>query len=98
MSLMVFTATAVTALVNEPFFQVVNDPKFCLGLSVAYAWSSLAVMTIAWVGDRRVAWHWPVLGGLAGLVSAIFFAPFVLLYLPGAVLAVYLSVFHISKP
>ncbi|NWF48370.1 hypothetical protein F3K02_24400, partial [Hydrogenophaga sp. D2P1] len=50
MSLMVFTATAVTALVNEPFFQVVNDPKFCLGLAVAYAWSSLAVMTIAWVG------------------------------------------------
>jgi cobalamin synthase len=52
-------------------------------------------MTGAWVGDRQAAWHWPLLGGLAGLICVAVFFLAIPLYFPCVFLGLYLCYFHL---
>jgi hypothetical protein len=63
-----------------------------------YAWLALAVMTQAWIVNRKVHRFWPVSGTLTGLPSAILFSPLAFpFYAPAAALAFYLVYFHLRN-
>lgn len=90
-SLFLVSGTALGMLFNQPWDQVVRAPAFYSGLLVAYAWLSLVVMTRAWLADRHPHWHWVILGGLAGLISAAMLAPASLAVAPCMALGLYLN-------
>ncbi len=79
-------------------WRTLTEPMFYLAPAVAYAWTALAVMTLAWVADRRVAWHWPVLGSLVALTLSVSLLFSFVVCLPGMLLAVRLVIFHLSPP
>ncbi len=58
------------------------------------AWTSLAVMTVRWLQDRRCHWVWPLMGTTAGAPLAFVSAP-MFLYLPAVPLAAYLVFWHL---
>lgn len=95
LSLMTIVGASVVALLSAPFPEVVQSGNFYLGLGIAYAWTALAVMTRGWVSNKPVAWHWPLAGGMVGLICCIYFAAFIPLYLPCAILGIYLCYFHL---
>lgn len=96
MSLMVFAGASFASLWTQSLTDTLRSSTFYLGWGMAYAWLALARMTMGWIGERRVAWHWPVIGGMAGVVCATFFATAIVLYLPCALLGVYLCYFHLA--
>lgn len=95
MALMMSISTVVVAPLKKPLEQWSLGFEFYLGLAIAYAWVSLAVMTSVWINDKRVAWHWPVFGGLAGLLGSVVFAVMLPFYLTCACLGMYLFYFHL---
>ncbi|WKB54002.1 hypothetical protein [Eleftheria terrae] len=70
-------------------------------IALWYALIAFFVMSRAWVGQRRVHWHWPVIGILAcGSVCASRAASlsiFLPLVVPAWLLALYLCVFHLRR-
>lgn len=62
----------------------------------ALAWVALAVMTVRWLQGRRCHWIWPILGTVAGLMSAAsFFAAF-FIFVSAVPLAIYLVWWHLK--
>ena len=98
MSLMMVVGVSVSSLFTQPLSEVLSGSNFYLGFAVAYAWLALAVMTSAWVKNKQLAWHWPVLGGMAGILCSAMFAAFIPLYLPCAFLGLYLCFLHLAGP
>lgn len=98
MALMAFVSTVVVAPLKMPLEQVFFGLAFYSGIAIALAWISLAVMTFAWVNERRVAWYWPVFGGLAGLFGSVVFAVLLPFYLSCVGLGMYLLYFHLVGP
>lgn len=96
MSLMLIASTSVVSLIRDPLVHVLQSGTFYLGFAMAFAWMALAVMTGAWVGNRRVSPVWPLLGGLAGIFCTAAFAVFIPLYLPCLILGLYLCYFHLA--
>ena len=68
-----------------------------LMLASLLVWSSLAVMTLGWLQNRRCHWLWPVFGTVVGVPSAIMSAP-MFIYIPAVPLAAYLVYWHLSAP
>lgn len=95
MSLMMI-GTCISSLLTKPPAEVLQSGIFYLGIGTAYAWVALAVMTGGWVGNNAVAWHWPLAGGMVGLICLVAFAAFIPLYLPCALLGMYLCYFHLA--
>jgi hypothetical protein len=95
MSLMLM-GNSIAALLTRPLTKVLHEVGFYLGLGIPYAWLSLAVMTGGWVGNTRVNWHWPLMGGMVGLLCMAYAAPFILLYFPCVFLGIYLIYFHLG--
>lgn len=95
-SLMLVIGGMLWPLLPHPPDTMRQNIPFFLSALVLYAWVALAVMTEAWVNRRRVAWHWPVLGGLAGLVCAVFFMMGAWLCLPCIGLGIYLVYAHLT--
>jgi Na+/melibiose symporter-like transporter len=96
MSLMVMVGVSIVALLTKPLAETLQSSSFYLGFGAAYAWAALAVMTGGWVSNEPVAWHWPVVGGVLGLICSAFFFAFIPLYLPCLLLGLYLSYFHLA--
>jgi len=98
MSLFMFTGISIWSLITQPISEVLQDWKFYVGAGIAYAWLALWVMTKGWIYDRQVAWYWPVLGGAIGILCCAFFFIMIYLYLPCALLGLYLTYFHLRSP
>lgn len=96
MSLMMFVGASIVSLLTQPFLESFRDSKLYIRFGVAYAWIALGVMTGAWLADKPVHWHWPVVGGLIGILCCAVFAVFVPLYLPCVLLGLYLCYFHLA--
>ena len=95
-SLVMSVGLALELVVKLPFLSAIQEPKLYWGIAVLYAWTSLAVMTSGWVTDKPVAWHWPLIGGLTGIMCTVVFAPFLLTVLSCLFLGVYLSFLHLA--
>ena len=98
MSLMMVVGTAIASLLTKPLAENLQTGMFYLGFGTAYAWLALGVMTGGWVGNKQVAWHWPVVGGSIGLVCSVSFVAAIPLYLPCVLLSLYLCYFHLAGP
>jgi hypothetical protein len=96
MSLMMIVGVSINSLLTKPFSEVIQSSIFYLGLGTAYAWTALAVMTGGWISNKPVAWHWPMAGGMIGLVCSVYFAAFIFFYLPCVFLGMYLCYFHLA--
>ena len=72
MSLMMIVGFSIVSLLTQPLAETLSGSKFYLGFGVAYAWLALGVMTSAWVSNKQLAWHWPVLGGIAGVLCSAY--------------------------
>ena len=94
---MMIVGACVASLLTKPALEVLVSWEFYLGLGTAYAWLALGVMTGAWVSNKRLAWHWPVFGGVVGMACAAAFAVMIPLYLPCAILGFYLCYFHLAS-
>lgn len=92
-SLMV-AASAIAELLRTPLAHALRSPSVYAGLAVFHAWTALALMTSGWLQDRRVHWHWPVLGTLSGLICLVFFSFASFLVSPCVLLGFYLLHFH----
>lgn len=95
LSSLMFTAASLFSWVTGPRQADLGQAGNYVGLCVLGAWVALAVMTVAWVKNRRVHWAWPVFGSLNGVAMALLFHPFWFLYFSAAGLAVYLACFHL---
>jgi hypothetical protein len=62
-----------------------------------YAWTALAVMTLAWVRDEPVSLYWAIPGTIAGLCCSIVCMWFFPFYFSASILGCYLSYFHLRK-
>jgi hypothetical protein len=96
MSLMLIASSSVVSLIRDPLSYVLQSGTFYLGLSMAFAWTALAVMTVAWVSNQQISRLWPLLGGLTGILCSAVFAAFIPLYLPCLFLGLYLCYFHLA--
>ncbi|HEY8608459.1 MAG TPA: hypothetical protein VIM12_15190 [Noviherbaspirillum sp.] len=63
--------------------------------TVLVAWLVLAVMTLAWIRDRRLHWIWPLAGTCAGLPASLVFHELWPGYISTVPLAFYLVYFHL---
>jgi uncharacterized BrkB/YihY/UPF0761 family membrane protein len=95
LSLMV-AVSGLVRLFQQPLAVSLHDRQVWMSFAIGYAWSALFVMSSSWVDNRRVAWHWPVMGGMVSGLCAAIFAPFILLCFPCLYLAGYLCFFHLS--
>ncbi|WP_291518939.1 hypothetical protein [Acidovorax sp.] len=95
-SLMMIVGVSVVAVLTEPISDVIQSSSFYLGIGTAYSWTALAVMTEGWVSNKFVSWHWPLFGGIVGIVCAVYFAAFILICLPCVFLGMYLCYFHLA--
>lgn len=95
MSLMMVVSTSILAVVADPMLAL-RSATFYLGLASAFTWTALGVMTKAWVEDQDVFWFWPIAGALTGVVCAVVFVHFALIFFPCALLGIYLCFFHLS--
>lgn len=95
-SLMAILSVFIAALLTKPLEEVLQSGSFYFGLGVAYAWTALAVMTAAWISNKQLAWHWPLLGGMAGMICSAVFMFFIPLILPCFFLGLYLVYFHLA--
>ena len=96
MSLMMIVGVSIASLLTKPISEVIQSRSFYLGVGTAYAWTALAVMTSSWVSNRPVAGHWPLIGGMMGVICSGFFVAFIPLYLSCALLGMYLCYFHLA--
>jgi hypothetical protein len=95
LSSLMFTAASLSSLVTGPRQADLGQAAGYVGLCVPGAWFALAVMTVAWVKNRKVHWAWPVFGSVNGVAMVLLFHTFWFLYFSAAALAVYLACFHL---
>jgi hypothetical protein len=95
LSSLMFTGASLFSLITGPGQAGLGQAASYVGLCVPGAWVALAVMTVAWVKNRKAHWAWPAFGSLNGVAAALLFHPFWFLYFSAAGLAVYLAWFHL---